>query len=107
MLKEKQIIFLIIGMFTSVCVYSQTQILCDSLFSVEDKIEESSFIVMYNESMPEPILKRKQREAYFNVRLSDKSAFGNSEYKVYVKFVVDVDSTAKCITILKSDDTRL
>jgi len=59
------------------------------------------------ERMPVPILKKKDRKSYFEIELSENGTFVKSEYKVYIKYIVDIDSIAKCLTIIKSEEPSL
>lgn len=87
-------------------VHAQRVPFCDSIYK-EERTNEKSNIVFCCERMPSPILDKKIKESYFHPVVSDTINFNKSQYTVIVKYIVDIDSTAKCIIIMKSDDQKL
>jgi hypothetical protein len=78
--------------------------LCDSLFKIDFEISEGRRTSFENESQPFPIIKLKKYEKLLRMQFPDSIIRYNSEIKLYLRFIVDIDSLPKCIEVFKSKD---
>lgn len=80
--------------------------ICDSLYEIEKNEAKLDYIIDSYENFPVPILKRKYQKSYYQIQIPDSISDADKEYKVFVRFVVDVDSVAKCLEVVYSQEER-
>ena len=79
---------------------------CDSLFKIETQILARKIPVPLIESPPIPLIKKQQKESYFNIFMN-RANCDSKLYKVYLEFIIDLDSLPKCIKVVKTENDSL
>jgi hypothetical protein len=90
----------------SLNTFSQKQCICDSLFNIQKLTEENKWPISTIESLPIPY-NRKEKTGNFVIRISKKDYPTLKYCSSYLKHIVDIDSTVKCIRVVKSCNHKL
>jgi len=83
--------------------FAQKKYLCDSLFNIQKLIVERKWPISTIESAPERI--NGNPDVIIKVK-RDKSCM-QKRSMVIMRYIIDLDSTVKCIEVMKSDNHRL
>lgn len=119
---NKLLIFLLSGIFISISALGQRytckiatdttkydnvyQDLCDSLFQIDRLQQDGKLSMFMNESMPFPILMGKD-SYHITIKVTKEENVTKGKYYIYLKLIVTVDSLAKCVSVIKSNNVAL